>query len=184
MRTILLGNAGAGKTTLARRLLREQPAACLSLDDLAFAEGAVRRPLVESVAAARDFIDANASWIIEGCYADIIDALLDRCDRLIFLNPGVEACVSHCRARPWEPDKFPSRDEQDQHLEHLVDWVRQYEQRDDEYGLSRHRALFDGFRGDKCELSDPRNYNPSNYKPRNYNSRDYNSRNHEPRARR
>ena len=22
---------------------------------------------------------------------------------LLFLNPGMETCVAHCRARPWEP---------------------------------------------------------------------------------
>ncbi|MEM9156708.1 MAG: AAA family ATPase, partial [Cyanobacteria bacterium P01_F01_bin.33] len=68
MKTILLGNAGAGKSTLARKLIEKEPAVRLSLDEIAFAEGATRRPLAESIADANDFIAAHRSWIIEGCY--------------------------------------------------------------------------------------------------------------------
>ncbi len=158
MKTILLGNSGAGKTRLARRLQRDDGAALLCLDEVAFAQGAERRPLAGSVAAAEAFIAANPSWIIEGCYADITEALLPRCERLIFLNPGVEACLRHCRQRPWEPDKYASREEQDSHLAFLLEWVQQYESRTDEYGLKRHRAVFDAFQGDKRELRDPDHY--------------------------
>jgi len=35
----------------------------------------------------------------------------------------------------------------------LLDWVREYETRADEYSLARHRELFEGFRGPKVELS-------------------------------
>ncbi len=159
MKTILLGNAGAGKSSLARQLLTQEPAACLSLDDVAFQTGtAERRPLADSIAAARHFIAEHDSWIIEGCYADIIEALLPDCDELIFLNPGVASCVAHCRARPWEPDKFSSPAAQDAGLEFLLEWVRSYTTRDDEYGFARHRALFDGFAGSKREYTDAKAY--------------------------
>lgn len=158
MKVILLGNAGAGKSTLSRNLMAESPAACLSLDSVAFNGGIERRPLQDSVADVRRFIGSNGSWIIEGCYADIIEAILDDCDELIFLNPGVDVCVAHCRARPWEPEKFDSRQAQDEHLDNLVEWVRSYEVRSDEYGLQRHRALYDSFGGNKRELTDPELY--------------------------
>ncbi|MGB1581727.1 MAG: shikimate kinase [Nevskiales bacterium] len=158
MKIILLGNAGAGKSTLAKRLTSEQDAARLSLDEVAFASGAARRPLAESVAAAEAFIASNPSWIIEGCYADIIEPLLPHCDKLVFLNPGVEVCVAHCQARPWEPEKFRSKQEQDSHLDNLLAWVRDYENRNDEYGQRRHREIYDAFQGEKCELADPAEY--------------------------
>jgi adenylate kinase family enzyme len=158
LKTLLLGNAGAGKSTLAKQLLEREPASRLSLDELAFLEEVERRPLEESVAEALRFIESNESWIIEGCYGDIVEPLLQHANTLIFLNPGVETCVAHCQARPWEPEKFESREAQDANLQNLINWVREYEFRDDEYGLKRHRALFDAFKGRKVEYNQPSEY--------------------------
>ena len=105
MKIILLGNAGAGKSTLSRQLLEYEPAATLSLDELAFAAGADRRPLADCIGDALRFATSHDKWIVEGCYADIVEPLLGHADTLVFLNPGVEACVRHCQARPWEPHK-------------------------------------------------------------------------------
>ena len=158
MKTILLGNAGAGKSTLAKKLMGENLIPRLSLDEVAFAGSAERRPLADSIADVKRFIAANPCWLIEGCYADIIEPMLPECDELIFLNPGVDACTAHCRGRPWEPEKFASAAEQDAHLENLIAWVATYETREDEYGLKRHRALFDTFRGKKQEYRRPEAY--------------------------
>ena len=153
-----MGNAGAGKSTLAKKLVELESAAHLSLDGIAFEHGSERRPLEDSIADAKKFIDANGSWVIEGCYADILESILEYCEELIFLNPGVETCVEHCRARQWEPEKFESSQEQGKNLDNLIEWVRMYETRDDEYGLISHRALYESFDGRKGELSDPNEY--------------------------
>jgi adenylate kinase family enzyme len=158
MKVILLGNAGSGKSTLARRMIARHPAARLSLDEVAFESGTERRPLQQSIDDVVRWIAANESWIIEGCYADIIEPVLKFCDQLIFLNPGIEACIAHCRSRPWELEKFSSRQEQDANLDHLIRWVSSYETRSDEYGLSRHRALYDSFPGRKLEFNHPSQY--------------------------
>ena len=158
MKIIILGNAGSGKSTLARTLSNQAGATCLSLDAIAFTNVAERRPLQDSIDAALQFIDNNPHWIIEGCYADIAKPLLTHCQTFIFLNPGIDACIAHCKKRPWEPDKFPSKAAQDAHLENLLDWVRSYESRDDEYGFKQHRALFDSFTGEKIEHRNPSEY--------------------------
>jgi adenylate kinase family enzyme len=158
VRIILLGNAGSGKSTLSRKLAAGQAAARLSLDAVAFHGGVERRPLRDSVDQAKRWIAAHSSWVIEGCYADIIEPLLASCDELVFLNPGVEVCIAHCRARPWEPEKFGSRQAQDDNLDNLIEWVRAYETRADEYGLARHRALYESFPGRKRECRHPAEY--------------------------
>jgi len=158
MKTILLGNAGAGKSTLSRKLITKQPAARLSLDEVAFQAGTERRPVQDSIEDVKRWIADNESWIIEGCYASIIEPLLECCDELIFLNPGVDACIAHCRSIPWEPEKFGSRQEQDENLENLIQWVGSYESRTDEYGLFRHRELYNSFHGKKREFNDPSEY--------------------------
>ncbi len=158
MKIILLGNAGAGKSTLSRKLIAKHPAARLSLDEVAFHGDTERRPLQDSIEDVKRWIAGRESWIIEGCYADIIEPMLGLCDELIFLNPGVDTCIAHCRSRPWEPEKFSSRQVQDENLENLLQWVRAYESRADEYGLSRHRELYESFQGKKREFKDPSDY--------------------------
>ena len=64
--------------------LRRQAVGDQGLD---LSEEAVRRPLGDSVAALEAFIDANAGWVIEGCYGDLIEAALPSCTELRFLNP-------------------------------------------------------------------------------------------------
>lgn len=158
MKVVLMGNAGAGKSTLARTLTGREAARRLSLDELAFSAGTDRRPLDDSIADALRFVESNRSWIVEGCYADIIEPLLNHAEYLVFLNPGVEVCVEHCMARPWEPEKFDTMESQNANLANLVGWVRQYEVRDDEYGLKRHRALYESFAGPKVEYTNVCDY--------------------------
>lgn len=160
MKIILLGNAGAGKSTMARTLIASagRQIARLSLDEIAWNDGAERKPLAESQALLQSFIDTHQEWIIEGCYSDLVETALPHCSELRFLNPGVETCVRHCLARPWEPEKFPSPDAQQAMLENLVEWVRTYASRTDEYGLARHRQLYDSHAGAKREYTDVADY--------------------------
>lgn len=138
--------------------MAKHPAARLPLDEVAFLDGAERRRLEDSISDVMCFISENESWIIEGCYSDIIDSILAECEELIFLNPGIYVCVAHCRARPWEPEKFSSKEEQDKNLNNLIGWVSSYETRSDEYGLRRHRALYESFCGKKREFTHPSEY--------------------------
>ena len=152
-RILILGNSGSGKTTMARALQDEFGLPHLDLDAIAWAEPGERLPLAESVAALEAFDQAHESWVVEGSYASLARAALPLCTEFRFLNPGTETCVANCQARPWEPEKYASPKEQDERLGFLLDWVRGYEARDDEYGLAQHRALFAGFDGAKREYA-------------------------------
>lgn len=155
MRIAVMGNSGSGKSTFAGRRAREDGLAHFDLDTLAWLPETPprRRPLADSVAEIDRFIGANERWVIEGCYGDLIAAALPRATQLVFLNPGVDACIANCRARPWEPHKYASKEAQDADLPMLIEWVRDYYQRDDELSLARHRVLFDGFAGEKVEIA-------------------------------
>lgn len=152
-RILLFGNSGSGKTTMARALAAEHRLVHLDLDSVAWVTPGVRRDSAESIAEIAEFLDAHEGWVIEGCYADLMDPILSTATEVRFLNPGVERCIANCRGRPWEPDKYPSKEDQDAKLTFLLDWVRDYETRDDEYSLRSHRALFDRFRGPKREIT-------------------------------
>jgi len=150
-RILIYGNSGSGKTTMARENALALGIPHLDLDSLTWEEPLVRKDPAATVALLDEYIAATPQWVIEGCYGDVIAAAAQHCSELRFLNPGVEACIANCRKRPWEPTKFPTREEQDRMLDALIDWVRLYETRDDEYGFARHRAVFDGFAGPKRE---------------------------------
>jgi len=143
---------------MARRIIGDSPIPRLSLDQIAWDEGPKRKPIEISLSMLSDFIQSNKKWIIEGCYGDLIEAALPHCTELRFLNPGVEVCVAHCHRRPWEPEKFSTPKDQAAMLAQLVQWVRNYEIRDDEYGLKRHRQVFDRFKGPKHEYTSVDSY--------------------------
>ena len=59
----------------------------------------------------------------------------------------------NCEARPWEPNKYGSKQEQDARLAFLLSWVADYYSRDGEM-LAGHRALFDSYTGAKQHLQE------------------------------
>lgn len=155
-RIVIIGNSGSGKSTLAQALASRHGLAHLDLDTVAWlpAIPPSRRALVESAAAIDAFRAEHTGWVMEGCYADLAELALPHATQLLFLNPGVEACIAQCRLRPWEPHKYSSPAAQDRNLAMLLDWVRGYETREDEFSLRRHRALFEGFNGAKREYTE------------------------------
>ena len=159
MKIVIMGNAGAGKSTMARRLIGDMNILRLSLDEIAWNEGIKRKPLEESLRILDRFVEKNDRWIVEGCYGDLVKAALPYCTELRFLNPGVEVCVEHCKSRLWEPEKFSTPEAQQAMLDRLIQWVREYETRDDEYGLKCHRKIFNNFTGPKKEYTSITSYN-------------------------
>lgn len=156
MRLLLFGNSGSGKTTLARRLAAAHGLPVLSLDGIVWEPDrvAVPRPAAAVQADLQAFLARHPGWILEGCYGNLVDAARARATQLVFLNPGRDACLAHCRARPWEPDKYASAAEQDARLPFLLAWVEGYYTRDDDLSLAAHRRLFDAHTGAKVELTD------------------------------
>ena len=152
-RIVIFGNSGSGKSTLARQFASEYGLAHLDLDTLAWQDSSPpqRKPIEESFVEISRFVDDHQSWVIEGCYSDLLSLAMKAADKLIFLNPGVEICMDNCRSRPFEPHKYESREAQDRNLEMLLDWVRQYPDRVDEFSLQSHQKLFNEFAGNKTE---------------------------------
>lgn len=152
MRMVLFGNSGSGKTTLARQCAASMNLAHLDLDCITWKSAGVRCALPESIRQLRGFTATHQRWVVEGCYGDLIEVAATEATELWFLNPGVEACLRNCRARSWEPHKYPTREAQEGNLKALLEWVAQYPTRTDEFSLAAHRAIFDGFTGSKREF--------------------------------
>jgi adenylate kinase family enzyme len=151
MRVSIIGNSGSGKSTLAHRLRAMYACAVLDLDTIAWEPDKVAVPSHHGIAVTElaRFCDSHQHWAIEGCYTGLTQVALQRSPVLLFLDPGVDACLTNCRGRPWEPHKYRSKREQDEKLEFLLEWVRQYYVRADDCSLAAHQALFAAYQGAK-----------------------------------
>ena len=152
-RIVIFGNSGSGKSTLAKKLSFDENLAHLDLDTVAWqaTQIPIREDLAKSKKIIDKFLDENEGWLIEGCYSDLIAFVLHQATEVHFLNPDVEACIENCKNRPWEPHKYASLEKQNENLNLLIQWVREYETRNDEFSLKSHRKLFDEFQGKKIE---------------------------------
>ncbi len=163
-KVIIFGNSGSGKSTLAKALSRsedsESKIAHLDLDILAWKPSVPpeRQAIEESAREINRFIASNASWVIEGCYSDLLEIAIPSSTEIIFMNLPVQLCIQNARQRPWEPHKYESKEAQDANLEMLVDWISRYETRDDTFSLAAHRSLYDCYTNKKTEyISNQRN---------------------------
>ena len=155
MRVAIIGNSGSGKSTLAGQISAAHAITSLDLDTVVWEPGKIAVPRAEESANAdvRAFCTTHTRWIVEGCYARLVESTLEYSPILLFIDPGVEACLANCRSRPWERHKYASKSEQDEKLEFLLSWVRDYYTRDGDLSLRAHQSLFDGYRGPKLRLA-------------------------------
>ncbi|WP_028762433.1 AAA family ATPase [Shewanella colwelliana] len=152
MRKILVfGNSGSGKSTLAKRLCQTEALAHLDLDTLAWQATMPpqRQPIEQSQAAINHFTDSHENWVIEGCYSDLLQLLLDKATEIVFMDLPIEQCINNAKNRPWEPHKYASPADQDANLDMLIQWIRQYENRQDSFSRQAHRMLYHRFSGIK-----------------------------------
>jgi len=151
---IIIGNSGSGKSTLAKKFKNECNCVHLDLDTLAWQDTIPpeRRAVENSEKEIKDFLNTNTNWVIEGGYTDLIELVLDSRCILIYLNPGVDTCIENCKNRPWEPHKYASIELQNENLNMLLDWVFDYESRDDAFSKSAHGNMFNAFNGFKYEF--------------------------------
>jgi len=153
MRLVIVGNSGSGKTSLARVLAQRFNLLRLELDEIFWVPGTAeaREPeVVEAELAA--FLERHSGWIVEGVYAGLARQAAQHADALVWLEPGLEACLANTEARAFEPEKFADPQDQADNLPALRDWVRAYYTRTDECSLAAHHALFDDFSGAKLRV--------------------------------
>lgn len=154
MRIAIIGNSGSGKSTLASFLSEKYGIAHLDLDSVVWEpeQIAVMRSPEAIEADLSEFVKENESWVVEGCYGELIESVLKCRPKLLFLNPGVSVCLENNRQRPWEPHKYESKEAQDSMLANLLEWVRGYYVREDGWSMLAHERLFKNYGGPKVEF--------------------------------
>ncbi len=158
MKIIIFGNSGSGKSTLASSLASDNKLAHMDLDTIAWRPSSppTRTPIKQSQEQIDLFVAQNKNWVIEGCYADLIELVISEATEVIFLNLPVHTCVENAKARLWEPHKYDSKEAQDANLPMLLDWIEQYEDRTDTFSKKAHMKLYTEFTGRKKEYTSNR----------------------------
>lgn len=154
-RVIIFGNSGAGKSTLAKDLARRDQLAHFDLDSVAWllTSPPQRKPVADSKNGIDAFLKENKQWVIEGCYSDLLELVLHKATEIIFLDLPIGLCVANAKARPWEPHKYESKQAQDANLTMLLNWISDYDIREDTFSRSSHQALFDVYKGKKTRYN-------------------------------
>jgi adenylate kinase family enzyme len=151
MRIAIVGNSGSGKSSLASALAEFHHLPQLDLDTVAWVPHTVGVPrdAAEAVSEVTAFCLENESFVVEGCYENLIAATLPHNPRLLFLDVDADICEAHCRARPFEPHKYDTVTAQNDKLEFLLQWVRGYYTRQGPMSRTEHVRLFDSYTGRK-----------------------------------
>lgn len=156
-RVVIFGNSGSGKSTLAKHLCDCEGLSHLDLDLVAWlpmvgGEIPERMPISESKQKLESFMSQQNSWVIEGCYIDLVDLLNEKATEIIFMDLNEQACKENAKSRPWEPHKYESKAAQETNLVMLIEWISQYYLREDEFSYQSHLAFFNRYIGKKSRL--------------------------------
>jgi len=147
-RIVIFGNSGSGKSWLAAQLARRGNLQTIELDKLYWLQGGFnqRRSPGEATALVKA-ATADDAWVIEGVFGWLADIALPRAEQLIWLDVPEEECVANLRCRPLKSG------EDEQSKEALLQWCREYRERDNSNSSQGHGRLFDGFGSDKLVLT-------------------------------
>lgn len=91
-RILIIGSAGAGKSTLARRLHRVLGLPVIHLDTHYWRPGWVETPKEEWKDRVETLISQD-EWIMDGNYGGTLDARLEACDAVFYLNFSRYLCL-------------------------------------------------------------------------------------------
>jgi len=153
---LVFGNSGSGKSTFAKHISLNFGLSHLDLDVLAWLPTSPpqRMPIEKSKERINDFLAEHESWVIEGCYTDLLELLKDEASEVVFMDLNIEQCIANAKSRPWEPHKYESKEAQDANLNMLIKWIEDYKTRSDSFSYESHRRFYESFQGKKVAYTE------------------------------
>lgn len=147
-RTLIIGNAGSGKTWLAGQLEAVSGLPVIHLDELRWAPGQYGKArdnqlVMDEVAQA-----ARAeAWLMEGVFGWLAKVAIGRATQLIWLDLPEDECIANVRARGIQGGGSVAD------FEALLQWVGEYRLRNNSSCFAAHLQLFEAFAGAKARLT-------------------------------
>lgn len=146
-RTLILGNTGAGKSWLARRIAARLGVHAIDLDTIHWLPGGygAARARDEALALTRRAAEGER-WVIEGIYGTLIDAAAPASTALVWLCPDDADCVANVCARGARGNADAAA------FDRLLAWTASYRSRSGSGSHAGHAARFDAYPGAKAIL--------------------------------
>ena len=146
-RTFIIGNGGSGKSWLARRLAERHGVPLVHLDDLHWLPNFAGERLRDE----RDRLVAEAAkgeaWVMEGIYGSILQQVLARVTRLIWLDLPDDACIANLMDRGQQGGGTAEQ------FEDLLSYTRGYRIRQNSLNsFEGHQRFFEAFVGKTAKL--------------------------------
>ena len=152
MRTVVVGNSGSGKTWLAKRLGEKTGATIVHLDDLFWEPGGfTRKRSADEVARLIELSGAEADWIAEGVYGDLVGQFAPFAHTLLWLDLPWSVCKRRIESRASESVPRMS-EEAESGLRDLVVWAEAYYSRVNSCSEAAHLDLFSTFPRERLRL--------------------------------
>jgi adenylate kinase family enzyme len=146
-RILVIGNSGAGKSSLAGRLSALLKVPAINLDRLHWEDDCYgrKRPEDEARALVKEAASQNA-WIIEGVYGWLADVATPRATDLVWLDMPWAVCREGLMARNTSTGR-PAEDRQE-----LMAWAAAYWDRDTSSSFLGHARIFASFTARKFRI--------------------------------
>lgn len=146
-RTLIIGNAGSGKTWLAGHLSALSGIPTIHLDDLRWTPGQYGKArdnqvVMDEVARAA----AAEAWLMEGVFGWLAKVALPRATQLVWLDLPEDECLANVRARGIQGGGSEAD------FAALLTWIGEYRLRNNSSCFAAHLQLFEAFEGAKTRL--------------------------------
>jgi adenylate kinase family enzyme len=146
-RTLIIGNGGSGKTWLANQLGNRLVLPVHHLDEIHWEPGqsgvARDKTLVMQDVCA---VAATTSWLIEGVYGWLAQAVIGRATTLIWIDLPVLECIENIEVRGRQ------NGESLEDFQALLAWVGEYHTRQSSSAYAAHQQLYLQHDGAKFRL--------------------------------
>lgn len=147
-RTLIIGNAGSGKTWLAGQLAALSGLPVIHLDELRWTPGQYGKArdnqlVMDEVAKAA----GAEAWLMEGVFGWLAKVAIGRATQLIWLDLPEDECLANVRARGIQGGGSQAD------FEALLTWVSEYRLRTNSSCFAAHLQLYEAFAGAKARLT-------------------------------